>query len=183
MSQFGTPLSLPLKRPRAGPSPRGYLSHHARRMEKYLDYKFANRVDVNLTAHTDNIYRMLKVFFYLNNITETNAPFSMWRRSQQRREWRRLPDYLQYIDHPYGRDGHIPKHIYSQLGSGENADVERVECTAAAGTAIFCDVSGLHSASLLREGYRLMLVDNWMTYDKNWLNPYHCKVTGPDGHV
>src|SRR5262245_61034217 len=38
-------------------------------------------------------------------------------------------------------------------------------------TAIFIDVSGLHAASVLRSGYRLMLVDCWMMYDGNWIPP------------
>ena len=74
--------------------------------------------------------------------------------------------------------------VASTFGQGEYSDIERIECTARAGTAIFCDVSAVHSASLLRDGYRLMLVDNWMMQDNGkWLNPYHEKATPPEGLV
>ena len=48
-----------------------YLSGFGRRIEKYLDYKHSNRPDTSLHPHFDNIYRMLKVFFYLNDIPDT----------------------------------------------------------------------------------------------------------------
>ena len=75
--------------------------------------------------------------------------------------------------------------VYYDLGTGEHADIVKTECVAKAGTAIFfCDVSGLHSASLLRDGYRLMFVDNWMAQENGkWLNPYHGKATSPNGFV
>lgn len=159
-----------------------YLSGHARRMEKYVDYKYANLFDGALHPHCDNIYRMLKVFFYLNDIPETHAPFTMWKRSQLKRSWRELPDYLYFSDHPHGW-GHIPEGVHSGFGKGDNADIVKVTCTAKAGTAIFCDVSGMHAASLLRDGYRLMLVDCWFTFDQTWLSPYHSKATGPNGYL
>lgn len=162
---------------------RSYLSGSGRRMERYLDYKHSNRLDTSVHPHFDNIYRMLKVFFYLNDIPDTHAPFTMWKRSHLKRPWRELPDYLYFADHPYGW-GVVPLSVASTFGKGEHSDIERVECTARAGTAIFCDVSAVHSASLLRDGYRLMLVDNWMMQDNGkWLNPYHAYATPPEGLV
>ena len=82
-----------------------YLAGHGRRMEKYIDYKFDNRPDANLLPHTDNIYRMVKVFLYLNDIPDTHAPLTYWKKSHLKRPWRKIPDYLHYAEHPYGRFG------------------------------------------------------------------------------
>ena len=155
-----------------------YLSNRGRRMDKYIDYKFECLLDANILPHADNIYRTVKVSLYMNDIPETNAPFTVWKKSHQKRAWRMLPDYLHYREHPYRRFGSVPSNVYNELGSGEDADIVKTECVARAGTAIFCDVSALHAASLLRGGYRLMLVDNWMAQENGkWLNPYHSKAT------
>jgi hypothetical protein len=160
-----------------------YLAGHARRMEKYLDYKFEPRPDGNIFQHFDNCYRMLKVYLYLVDLEEENAPTNFWRRSQQRRPWRRLPDYVKYIDHAYGQFGFVPGPIFDELGKGENADIERVVCAGKAGTALFFDSSGLHAASIPRSSYRLALVDNWMTFDGGWVHPWHRKHSPPEGYI
>jgi Phytanoyl-CoA dioxygenase (PhyH) len=147
---------------------RAYLSNQEVLRRTTLEIRVAapdwDEALVDLSPHADHIFREIKVYLALEDITEETGPLIYWSGTHRLGEWRKLPDYLSWIGGVWG-DSHILTHncmANLKAKHPEFADVEIVKCTAKAGSVVICDMRGIHRASLLRGGRRTHL---YTTFD------------------
>jgi Phytanoyl-CoA dioxygenase (PhyH) len=123
---------------------------------------------VDCNTHCDHIFREIKIYLALEDITDNNGPIIYWTGSHRPAEWRKLPDYLAYVGGLWG-ESHILNHVTIQnlmQRSPEFADCRQVRCTVRAGSAFICDTRGVHRASYLNTGER------WHIYSCYGMNGY-----------
>jgi hypothetical protein len=140
--------------------------------------------DVALTdcnPHCDHIFREVKVYLALNDITRENGAMVYWTGTHRMGEWRKLPDYLSSIGGVWGDSHILTSTAMNNLitRSPEFADCREIRCELKAGSVLVCDTRGVHRTSYLcsgerwhiystysMEGYRRSHIDN-----ENWLQP------------
>ena len=111
---------------------------------------------IDCTPHFDHVYREVKIYFALEDITDEKGPIVFWTGTHRRTQWRKLPDYLATIGGVWGDSGIINHITIANLmaKSPELADCRQVRCTIKAGSAFVCDTRGIHHASYLSSGER-----------------------------
>ena len=131
--------------------------------------------------HCDHIFREVKVYLALDDITRENGAMVYWTGTHRMGEWRKLPDYLSSIGGVWGDSHILTSTAMNNLmaRSPEFADCREIRCELKAGSVLVCDTRGVHRASYLysgerwhiystysMEGYRAEHVNN-----ENWLQP------------
>lgn len=115
----------------------------------------------NYMPHFDSLYREVKVFGFLDDVTEDNAPMVYWTGTHKDEEWRWIPDYLRFN----GLERLNADRNFSQWRVNEfertREDFNRVTCTGPAGTVVVADTRGLHRGSMLNKGYRLQIFSQY----------------------
>lgn len=137
---------------------------------------------IDCNPHCDHIFREVKIYLALEDITDENGPIIYWTGSHRRAEWRKLPDYLASTGGVWG-DCHILNHNSMQNlmdRSPELADCRKVRCTIKAGSCFIVDTRGVHRASFLNSGERWHIysaygmqgfVRRGSVKNPNWLQP------------
>jgi Phytanoyl-CoA dioxygenase (PhyH) len=113
--------------------------------------------------HFDHIFREVKAYLALEDITEENGAMVYWTGTHRQGEWRKLPDYLFSIGGIWGTS-HILTHIgMNQLmaRSPEFADCRRIRCELKAGSVLVCDTRGIHRTSYLHSGERWQIYSTY----------------------
>ncbi len=115
----------------------------------------------NSMPHFDSLYREVKVFGFLDDVTEDNAPMVYWTGTHKDAEWRWIPDYLRFN----GLERLNGDRNFSQYRVNEfertREDFNRVTCTGPAGTVVIADTRGLHRGSMLTKGHRLQIFSQY----------------------
>lgn len=121
--------------------------------------------------HMDTWKQRLKVFHYLEDVSPDNAPL-VYLKGSHRGFWRRATEQRIYRYYRTGPDGFAaggPDYYF--LGSFWPHEIrqlrndygfEELTCTGAAGTTVIFDGRGLHHATPLRHGRRLILTSYWI---------------------
>ena len=123
----------------------------------------------DLIPHTDHVFRELKIYLALDDITDDNGPIIYWTGTHRTGEWRRLPDYLASIGGIWAESSNILNQTTVanlMKRSPEFAGCREVRCTIKAGSTFACDTRGLHQASYLNRGER------WHLYSAYGVNGY-----------
>lgn len=136
----------------------------------------------DLNAHCDHIFREIKVYIALEDITDDNGPIIYWTGTHRDGEWRRLPDYLTSIGGVWG-ESHILNHqtmASLMIRSPEFAACRAVRAKITAGSAFVADMRGVHRATYLNRGERWHLyldfgfkgkVRQGVPHNDRWLQP------------
>ena len=123
----------------------------------------------DLIPHFDHVFRELKIYLALEDITDDNGPIVYWTGTHRSGAWRHLPDYLASIGGIWAESSNIlnqttVEHLLQR--NPDFADCREVRCTIKAGSAFACDTRGLHRASYLNRGER------WHIYSTYGVNGY-----------
>ena len=116
----------------------------------------ASKVDSAEVPHWDDWRVRLKAFIYLTDVGEDNAPTLFLRGSTRGVPWRLEKDYASVFLPQASAGGSW--HPIEPLG------FERVMCTGKAGTMVVFDARGIHAATQLRKGIRVMLMSMYATH-------------------
>jgi hypothetical protein len=152
---------------------RAYISREAVPLRRTIGLKVVagDFPTFETNYHMDTWKQRMKVFFYLDAVSSDNAPM-VYLRGSHRGLWRLWTE--QRISRYYragaagfadgGRDfyylGSFWPHEVRQLKS--DYELEDLTCVGAAGTAVIFDGRGLHRATPLRAGHRLILTSYWI---------------------
>jgi hypothetical protein len=123
----------------------------------------------DLIPHSDHVFRELKIYLALDDISDDNGPIIYWTGTHRTAEWRRLPDYLASIGGIWAESSNILNQTTVENlmeHSPEFSECREVRCTIKAGSAFACDTRGLHRASYLKQGER------WHIYSTYGVNGY-----------
>ncbi|WP_329102885.1 phytanoyl-CoA dioxygenase family protein [Micromonospora sp. NBC_01699] len=155
---------------------RGQLSKQAYPLRRTIGLK-KERGDFptfETNYHMDTWKHRTKVFLFVDDVTEENAPM-IYLRGSHRGFWRRWAEYRIFrwyrtAENGYaGRDtdlyflGSFWPHEVRQLKA--DYGFEDLLCVGKAGTAIVFDGRGLHRATPLRDRHRLILTSYWIHPD------------------
>jgi hypothetical protein len=139
---------------------RSYLSDKVQFVDLVLELRRSppdwDAALADCNPHCDHIFRELKIYLALEDITDANGPIIYWTGTHRRANWRKLPDYLASTGGLWG-ESHIINHVTMQnlmARSPEFADCRQVRGTIKAGSAFACDTRGVHRASFLNAGER-----------------------------
>jgi hypothetical protein len=153
-----------------------YLSGKSNESTVYADFKGIPLCkDGNLNLHADDIFKQVKVFLPLNNITTENAPFVYYGKSHRPHEWRLLRDFIAFTRlniklHATNTSWNDYEMCRLAEDYPEITDHEDI-VTANAGDVIIADTRGIHGGSLLHSGYRLQLGTSY-----SMLGNFHCSL-------
>jgi hypothetical protein len=137
----------------------------------------------DLIPHSDHVFRELKIYLALEDITDDNGPIIYWTGTHRSGDWRQLPDYLASIGGLWAESSNILNQTTVEnlmKRSPEFAQCRELRCTIKAGSAFACDTRGLHRASYLNRGERWHIysayglngyVRRGVRNDENWLQP------------
>jgi hypothetical protein len=104
--------------------------------------------------HRDGgLYKLCKIFIYLNDVGETSGPFTYLAQTQPGGAWSR------FVAHKFfGHGSYYPAEARVGRGIRRYGLEEHVlRCTGEAGTMIFCNTLGLHRGGYATERERIML--------------------------
>jgi hypothetical protein len=106
--------------------------------------------------HFDHIFREVKAYLALEEITEENGAMVYWTGTHRMAEWRKLPDYLCSIGGIWGTSSILTSTTMNNLmaRSPEFADCRAIRCELKAGSVLICDTRGIHRTSYLHSGER-----------------------------
>lgn len=149
---------------------RSYLSTEAMSLRRTIGLKTHTGAFPTFESnyHMDTWKYRLKVFLFLEDVTEANAPM-VYLRGSHRGLWRLWTEqriYRYYRTDPSGFAVGDPDYYF--LGSFWPHEVRQLkndygytdlQCTGTAGTALVFDGRGLHHATPLQEGRRLILTN------------------------
>ena len=114
---------------------------YLREINVSVDYKYKNEADspkfTQLFHRDPDDLKLIKVFFYLNDVNNENGPFQYVLKSHLK-PWKDVEYY-----HNENSKRNSEKEIYTAIGKK--------------GTMIFADTNGLHRGLVLKEKYRVML--------------------------
>jgi phytanoyl-CoA dioxygenase PhyH len=140
--------------------------------------------DVALTdcnPHCDHIFREVKVYLALDDITRENGAMVYWTGTHRMGEWRKLPDYLSSIGGVWGDSHILTSTTMNNLmtHSPEFADCREIRCELKAGSVLVCDTRGVHRTSYLHSGERWHIYSTYSmegyrrggVHNENWLQP------------
>lgn len=105
--------------------------------------------------HRDpGIYRICKVFLYLNDVDEGTGPFTYIAGSQPGGRWQKLASH-RFFGHGsyYPKDGKVEEDIKKLGVPPEDLRLN----TGKAGTIIFCNTMGVHKGGYATKGERIMI--------------------------
>ena len=139
--------------------------------------------------HFDHIFREVKVYLALEDITQENGAMVYWTGTHRMGEWRKLPDYLASIGGVWG-DSHIltstaMKNLMDR--SPEFTDCRVIRCELKAGSVLVCDTRGIHRTSYLHSGERWHIYSTYsmegyrrgVIKNANWLQPLDLSDVSP----
>ena len=170
-----------------------YMSNKAQFWDLALEVRFVPPDwDVALTdcnPHCDHIFREVKVYLALDDITRENGAMVYWTGTHRVGEWRKLPDYLASIGGIWG-DSHIltsPTMNNLMARSPEFVDCREIRCELKANSALVCDTRGVHRTSYLYSGERWHIYSTYHLegYQRqpiantNWLQPLDLSAAPP----
>jgi Phytanoyl-CoA dioxygenase (PhyH) len=131
--------------------------------------------------HFDHIFREVKVYLALEDITQENGAMVYWTGTHRMGEWRKLPDYLFSIGGIWGASHILTSTAMSNLmaRSPEFADCRLIHCELKAGSVLVCDTRGVHRTSYLHSGERWHIYSTYSmegyrrgpVANSNWLQP------------
>ena len=114
---------------------------YLREINVSVDYKYKNEADspkfTQLFHRDPDDLKLIKVFFYLNDVNNENGPFQYVLKSHLK-PWKDVEYY-----HNENSKRNSEKEIYTAIGKK--------------GTMIFADTNGLHRGLVLKEKFRVML--------------------------
>ncbi len=115
---------------------------------------------LSCTPHTDHYLREVKVFAFLEDVTEDNAPMIYWAGSHVDAPWRWIADYMRHVGLSVDNgDRNYTHYTANRLEKEEG--FAKVTCTGPAGTVIIADMRGLHRGGIIRRGYRLQIFSQY----------------------
>lgn len=117
----------------------------------HLKYGINSRDEAN-ELHIDDWKIRLKAFYLLSDVTNENAPLIYYKGSHLDTVWQRNQFYVKWA-YPYNCG--TPSYLISELIKEYN--FEEFVCLAPRGSVILFDGRGLHTGTLLRKGFRLLL--------------------------
>jgi len=117
----------------------------------HLKYGINSRDEAN-ELHIDDWKIRLKAFYLLSNVTNENAPLIYYKGSHLDTLWQRNQFYVKWA-YPYNCG--TPSYLISDLIKEYN--FEEFVCVAPKGSVILFDGRGLHTGTLLRKDFRLLL--------------------------
>lgn len=125
----------------------------------------ASKVDASAAPHWDDWRVRFKAFVYLDEVTPEQAPMVYCRGSHNGRiPWRLDKDFASWqLPHASAGGSWWP---VDELG------FEKVSCTGPAGTLVLFDARGIHAATQLVRGRRLMLMSMYTTHMPYSFRPY-----------
>jgi len=139
--------------------------------------------------HFDHIFREVKVYLALDDITRENGAMVYWTGTHRMGEWRNLPDYLASIGGVWGDSHIITSTAMNNLmaRSPEFADCRLIHCELKAGSVLICDTRGIHRTSFLSSGERWHIYSTYSmegyrrtgVHNENWLQPLDLSVAPP----
>ena len=137
---------------------KAYVSKNVHSYQKMSELKpLVGNMSVSDNWHFDDWKHRYKAFLYLADVGEEQAPFVYLKGSHnENMEWRKRKELEYYI---YGRHkgsyGYfVPDEVNYII---EKYNLEKIVCTAKAGSLIIADTRGLHKGNVLRKDYRLTL--------------------------
>ena len=113
--------------------------------------------------HMDSWMSQIKIFTLLNDVNNFNAPMVYWKGSHKDHNWRRNIDYFKFIGDDFGSTGTFPPALVREQENDKNNPLTEFSVLAPAGTVIIADVRGVHRASNLFKGYRLQIVQKFIS--------------------
>lgn len=139
--------------------------------------------------HCDHIFREVKVYLALEDITRENGAMVYWTGTHRLGEWRKLPDYLASIGGVWGDSHILTSTAMNNLmaRSPEFADCRMIHCELKAGSILVCDTRGVHRTSYLRSGERWHIYSTYSMAgyrrghvpNENWLQPFDLTDLSP----
>jgi ectoine hydroxylase-related dioxygenase (phytanoyl-CoA dioxygenase family) len=164
---------------------RAYLSDQVHFIDLVLELRSTppnwDEALIDCNPHCDHVFREVKIYLALDDITDDNGPIVYWTGSHRRADWRKLPDYLASIGGLWG-ESHILNHVTMQNlleRCPELSDCRKVRCTVKAGSCFAVDTRGVHRASYLNTGerwhiYSAFAMEGFVRApvpNPNWLQP------------
>ncbi len=150
-----------------------YLSNRVRHFDTILEMREPphdwDKALADLNPHSDHIFREVKAYLALEDITENNGPIVYWTGSHRRGEWRKLPDFVVRLGGVWGESTMLNHVMMDNLinRSPELAEVRQVRCTIKKGSIFIVDTRGVHRASYFPSGER------WHLYSAYSMVGYH----------
>jgi hypothetical protein len=135
---------------------RAYLSPRVTSYRHEVDFK-GGPAPFGLAElyHFDNWRPTVKAFLYLTDVNERTAPFVYAKGTHKLAPWRTRYDIEFDIHNKMGRYGHFFPQEVERLR--KETRFEDKVCTGPAGTLILADFRGLHRATPVQEGRRVLL--------------------------
>lgn len=144
--------------PLIGEMARAYVDRNIREHHRMVDFRVGvGKVSGADTVHIDEarFWPKFKAFLYLQDVDEGNGPFVYYPGSHVDAPWRARKEAEIFEDGEEGPWGHFtPNEVWAlEKKHGYKA----TPMTGRAGTMLFVDTTGLHNASPLQHGTRMML--------------------------
>jgi hypothetical protein len=131
--------------------------------------------------HCDHVFREVKVYLALDDITHRNGAMVYWTGTHRMGEWRKLPDYLSSIGGVWGESHILSGNAMASLMARcpELSDCRQIYCELKAGSILVCDTRGVHRTSYLHTGERWHIYSTYSMSgyrrrpvpNDNWLQP------------
>jgi hypothetical protein len=120
--------------------------------------------------HIDTWKHRLKLFLYLHDVGEDDAPL-VYLKGSHKGSWRRRTEWLIYRKYKVGPSGYAADTDLSYIGCFWPYEINEIKarhgfseftCTAPAGSLIMFDARGVHRATPLLNSSRTLLIDYWV---------------------
>jgi len=151
---------------------RGYISRDAIALRRTIGLKTVHGPipTFEMNYHMDTWKHRMKAFLYLEDVGPDNAPM-VYLKGSHRGRWRYLAEARHFKHFRTDERGYAENEGVYYLGSfwpHEVAQLKRdygyedLVCTAKAGSVVMFDGRGLHHATALNAGRRLILISYWV---------------------
>lgn len=151
---------------------RSYFSENAEQLRTFVRTK-ENTGPVSSFEnfyHFDAFKNRVKVFLYLNEVTQEQAPVAYLKQSHKSGYWRFFEELDMFTMYKKNEKGYASDDISAYIGCyfphkieklKRKLNFEEIICTGQAGTIIIFDAKGLHKATQLLRGKREILMSHW----------------------